>query len=319
MRAITIKAFLRGAIPAERLKPVIDQCFQSIHKERSSLFSAQNRDWNVAAARQRIAAHRVSLSSDHAGVHALRFTLQILRELGIPIRNFGPSQQLLDRVGGLDHPTMVFPAIELLETDMSTRAILCCGSGTGVGLDASMLGFPAVKAISPINVVRGREHNNVQVLTIGETMVENKEVRVFDVIKSIILFLSTPFITDPSRYGDRIRLMRFLGELMPMARVAGVGSIAELGEFDRALASCPELADIYVVRAHEALTTGKLLIALDLINQYLKIGSGSKNYNAFLVSLLEMLREDSSEVPGKAEVIIKIERRLQENSVPLPT
>ncbi len=294
LHRITLRQFNQGAIPRTRLKRIVRENLGYIFRRRAELFSPQNRSWTARRARARIALHRVALSSDHAGYHALLFASQVLAELNVPVLNFGPTEDLITELGTLDHPIMVLPAVEALKERQVTRAILCCGSGTGVMIDANMLGQPTVKAVSPVNVVRGREHNNARVLTIGETMVAGKELTILDMLRSVILFLSTPFIREPSRYEERNVQMDWIRRLSIVAAERGIGSIVDLPEFASALEQCPELADIYVVKANEAISRGDLVLAAIFIEKYLAVGSHGKNFYAFLGSFLKVLPEEAS-------------------------
>jgi len=293
---ITIRQFMAGKVSHVVLKEEIERTFRFIRAKRASLFSPQNRDWTIRAARQSFEAHGISLSNDHAGRHAAEFVDKVLHELNVPIvRNFGPA---VDFEGPLNFPIWVVPALEALNDGNATRAILCCGSGTGVSIVANKT-FPhrAIKAVHPKDVVRGREHNDVNVLTVGEMMIADREVKIRDVIQSIILFLSTPFIVDPSRYDDRIGQIDHIQALSVQAGCLGV-PLTGLPEFEKAVANCPELADMLPVKAFEAISRGDFVLAIQFIEKYLRLGTASKNYTKFLTSLQNIL----SQCPAQEEI-----------------
>lgn len=301
---VTIKRFLSGEVRPEALKDIIRASFSEIKKNKARLFSPQTLDWGIKSAQKEIITHKVALSSDHAGVNARVFARKVLDNLKVEYNDFGPSPYFK---GGLDFPVWSVPAIEALDQNTCTRAILCCGSGTGVMITANSLGHRATKGTHPHDVVRGREHNNIDILTIGERMVADYEVTIKDVVKSIILFLSTPFIKDPQRYQERIIQVDILRELMVRAQIEG-SPVTELKAFVQALRICPELADMLVVDIHEAVRAKDYQRADDQLVRYLTLGGRSRNFTDFLRNLEVLLLDKHAQHPIAQKMISRISR-----------
>ena len=282
---VTIRRFLSSNVRQEALRDTIKWAFANIRKNRASLFSQPNKLWTVKAARQEIARHRLVISSDHSGRHARDFVALVLKNLGLNFVDYGPGPTF---EGGMDFPVWSAPALEALDQGRATRAILCCGSGTGVNIIANTLGHRSAKATAPQNVVRGREHNDIDVMTIGERMVADHEVKINDLVKSIILFLSTPFIAVPTRYQERIGQAAIIQSLA-MAAKDQATAMTETPDFETAVSACPEIADLLVVKAQAAIHDNNYVLADQYVNRYIKLGIKSKNYQNFLESLKALL------------------------------
>ena len=305
---------IRGhAVPQRALQSAIRRAWQELQARRSILFSPQNSLWSSTQAQRAIRGQAVAISSDHAGCNLRIFIEQILTELGVRTRSFSAPVSLT--IGGLDHPIWVTPAVEALDADQAhlrcSRVILCCGSGTGVSIDANVLGHPASRAHNPIAVARSREHNNIEVVTFGESnVVEKGMLEPDDIIKSVILFLTTPFIKDPARYGDRNVQAILLHALAAQRRQLGLQSVVDVPGFKEKLAQCPELADIFVVRAFEALNSNSWSTAHELAMRYIRVGQQSANYQRFLSGLKDEILVNHQGEPELVSCLREITRAL---------
>ena len=105
----------------------------------------------------------VAIAADHAGVQLKKL---LIEELGkeIAFTDFGPATT--DRV---DYPDFAEKACKAVQEGKCARALLVCGSGIGMSIAANkMRGIRAAHAESTVTARLAAEHNNANVLCIGE-------------------------------------------------------------------------------------------------------------------------------------------------------
>jgi ribose 5-phosphate isomerase B len=106
---------------------------------------------------------RVAVGFDHAGV-SLRETVVALLELG----GHAVIDCGTDSEGSVDYPLHAGRAATLVSDGDADRAVLACGSGTGVCIVANKFtGVRAVNARDVNEIEMARRHNDVNVLTLA--------------------------------------------------------------------------------------------------------------------------------------------------------
>ena len=105
----------------------------------------------------------VAIAADHAGVSLKKLIQEKLQEEA-SFTDFGPATA--DRV---DYPDFAEKACRAVQEGKAERAVLVCGSGIGMSIAANKLdGIRAAHAETTLTAQLAREHNNANVLCIGE-------------------------------------------------------------------------------------------------------------------------------------------------------
>lgn len=111
---------------------------------------------------------RIALAADHGGVGYKNRIVAMLRDAGHDVVDFGPSDG-----DSCDYPDYAHPAAEAVSSGEAERAIIVCGSGIGVSIVANKSeGVRAANCTSVEMARLSREHNDANILTIGERLVD---------------------------------------------------------------------------------------------------------------------------------------------------
>lgn len=130
---------------------------------------------------------RIALAADHGGVRYKDRIVEMLRQGGHEVVDFGPGS-----AESCDYPDYARPAAEAVACGEAERGIIVCGSGIGVSIVANKSeGVRAANCTSPEMARLAREHNDANVLTIGERLVDWPTAR--EIVEA---FLSTPASSD---------------------------------------------------------------------------------------------------------------------------
>lgn len=147
---------------------------------------------------------RIALAADHAGVALKEEVKRLLDQRGVAYTDFGTHSA--DSVDYPDYAALVAGEVASGRFD---RGVLVCGSGIGMAMAANR--FPGIRAAAATDVTLARlsrEHNNANVLTLGErTTPPEVARRVLDV------FLDTPFAGG--RHERRVSKIDALGRPDP--------------------------------------------------------------------------------------------------------
>jgi ribose 5-phosphate isomerase B len=143
---------------------------------------------------------RIALAADHGGVEYKDRIGALLRAGGHDVVDFGPSS-----AESCDYPDYAHPAAEAVARGDADRGIIVCGSGIGVSIVANKSeGVRAANCTSPEMARLAREHNDANVLTIGERLVD------WPTAEQIVeTFLSTPASSD-ERHRRRVEKIHSL-------------------------------------------------------------------------------------------------------------
>ena len=139
---------------------------------------------------------KIALGSDHAGFRYKEKVKSLVQELGHEPKDFGTYSE--DQV---DYPTFIRPAAEAVARGECERGIVFGGSGNGEAMAANKVrGIRCGLAWNEDSARLSRQHNNANVLSVGERMISE------DLLAKIVrIWLETPF--EGGRHVKRIEML----------------------------------------------------------------------------------------------------------------
>ena len=144
----------------------------------------------------------IALASDHAGFAYKEKLKRLLDELNLQWRDFGTETQ-----ESTDYPDWGHQAAAAVTSGDCDRGILICGTGIGMSIVANKhAGVRAAVCTSATEARLARQHNDANVLTVGERVVGWESV--VDIVRT---FLSTPF--EGGRHQRRVDKIHSLTKL----------------------------------------------------------------------------------------------------------
>lgn len=109
----------------------------------------------------------LAIGSDHAGLALKNHLLRWLEAQKIPCKDYGVFD-----TGSMDYPDIARPVAEAVAQGTHERGILVCGSGIGINISANKVhGIRAAQCHDPISAKLSRQHNDANILTLGERIV----------------------------------------------------------------------------------------------------------------------------------------------------
>jgi len=127
---------------------------------------------------------KISLGSDHAGFQYKQAIAEMLRTQGHEVIDCGTHS-----ADSTDYPFWCIPAAEKVANGEANKGIVFGGSGNGEAIAANKVkGVRCAIAWSDDTARLGSEHNNANVLSIGERMVSLETAK-----RLVDIWLSTPF------------------------------------------------------------------------------------------------------------------------------
>ena len=143
----------------------------------------------------------IYISSDHAGFKLKEELKNLLKSVGQEFTDLGPFEN-----SRCDYSSYAISLAKKIQQNPSSRGILVCGSGLGVSMAANRFkGIRAALCRSTDDARLSREHNDANVICLGERMTETKTG--LEIVK---IFLETKF--EGGRHQQRIDLFNSLGE-----------------------------------------------------------------------------------------------------------
>ena len=136
---------------------------------------------------------KIFISSDHAGYN---LKINIIKKLSKKqkIVDLGPSSK-----NSVDYPDYAHKLSKKVSNNKGSFGILICGSGMGMSMTANKnKKIRAALCYSLKNTKLSRLHNNANIITLGERLINKKKA--FNLIK---VFLSTKF--EGGRHLRRIK------------------------------------------------------------------------------------------------------------------
>lgn len=136
---------------------------------------------------------KIAVGSDHGGVELKEEIKKFLNDEGYEFKDFGTNS-----TGSCDYPDYALPVAEAVAAKEYDLGILICGTGIGIGIAANKVpGIRAALCSDTFSAHATREHNNANILTLGQRVVGPGLA--IDIVKT---FLNTEF--EGERHQKRI-------------------------------------------------------------------------------------------------------------------
>lgn len=136
---------------------------------------------------------KIAVGSDHGGVELKEEIKKFLNEEGYEFKDFGTNS-----TESCDYPDYALPVAEAVAAKEYDLGILICGTGIGIGIAANKVpGIRAALCSDTFSAHATREHNNANILTLGQRVVGPGLA--IDIVKT---FLNTEF--EGERHQKRI-------------------------------------------------------------------------------------------------------------------
>ena len=127
---------------------------------------------------------RIAIASDHAGYLYKEQIKQFLAEKGHEVKDFGT-----DSAQSCDYPDFIRPAAQAVADGEFERGIVLGGSGNGEAMAANKVAGIRCALCWDLRSARfSREHNDANVLSLGERMMSESEA-----LEIVELWLNTKF------------------------------------------------------------------------------------------------------------------------------
>jgi ribose 5-phosphate isomerase B len=147
---------------------------------------------------------KISLGSDHAGFAYKEQIKTLLQQLGHEVHDFGTHS-----ADPVDYPLYIRPAAEAVAKGECQFGIVLGGSGNGEAIVANKVHGVRCSLCWSLDTARwGREHNDANVLSIGE-----RTIPVELALEIVKLWLATPFAGG--RHLARVREIEGSGPGVP--------------------------------------------------------------------------------------------------------
>jgi ribose 5-phosphate isomerase B len=135
---------------------------------------------------------KIALGCDHAGFAYKEKIKAAVLGMGHTVQDFGTFSADM-----VDYPLFIRPAAESVARGECDRGIVLGGSGNGEAIVANKVkGVRCALCWSAATAKACREHNDANVLSLGERMID--EATALEIVR---IFLETPF--DPAAGGGR--------------------------------------------------------------------------------------------------------------------
>ncbi|WP_102401449.1 ribose 5-phosphate isomerase B [Haloimpatiens massiliensis] len=110
---------------------------------------------------------RIAIGSDHGGFNLKSDVINHLKDKGIEVKDFGT-----DSTESCDYPEFAEKVATEVVAKNFDLGILICGTGIGIGIAANKIpGVRAALCSDTFSAHACREHNNANILTMGERVV----------------------------------------------------------------------------------------------------------------------------------------------------
>ncbi|MFN5006399.1 MAG: ribose 5-phosphate isomerase B [Ignavibacteria bacterium] len=135
----------------------------------------------------------IAIGSDHAGFERKQEILEHLLSLGHEVQDLGTYSK-----DSMDYPDIAVEVALKVAQNQVERGILICGSGIGVSIVANKTeGVRAANCVNEEMARLARQHNDANVLTLGERLVDKTTA-----INMVDIFLTTSF--EGGRHEQRV-------------------------------------------------------------------------------------------------------------------
>jgi len=139
---------------------------------------------------------KIAIGSDHAGFRYKEAIKELLRSLRHEVKDFGTHSE-----EPVDYPLFIRPVAEAVARGEFERGVVLGGSGNGEAITANRVkGVRCALCWNVESARLGRQHNNANVISIGERMVSPETA-----LEIARVWLTTPF--EGGRHQRRIDLI----------------------------------------------------------------------------------------------------------------
>ncbi len=139
---------------------------------------------------------RIGIGSDHAGFRYKELIKSLLVSRGHEVTDFGTNSE-----ASVDYPIFIRPVAEAIASGSLDRGIVLGGSGNGEAMVANRVrGVRCALCWSVESARLAREHNDANVLSLGERLISETEMAAI-----VETWLTTPF--EGGRHLRRIRMI----------------------------------------------------------------------------------------------------------------
>ncbi len=139
---------------------------------------------------------KIAIGSDHAGFKYKEAIRSFLEKAGHTVRDFGTNSD-----APVDYPLFIRPVAEAVAHGEAERGIVLGGSGNGEAIVANRVrGIRCTLCWNTESARLARQHNNANVLSLGERMMSLETA--LEIVK---IWLETPF--EGGRHQRRIDLI----------------------------------------------------------------------------------------------------------------
>ncbi|OGO60947.1 MAG: ribose 5-phosphate isomerase B [Chloroflexi bacterium RBG_19FT_COMBO_48_23] len=141
----------------------------------------------------------IALGCDHRGLKLKQAIMSLLTDLGHDYQDFGCYGS-----DPVDYPDIAKQVAEAVASGKFDHGILICSSGIGMSIAANKIkGIRAALCCGTLSAERARQHNDANVLCLGENTLE--QASSLDIVK---VYLSTTF--EGGRHLRRLEKIRNL-------------------------------------------------------------------------------------------------------------
>lgn len=110
---------------------------------------------------------KIAIGCDHGGLRLKEEINKMLEEKGWQFTDFGTFSQ-----ESVDYPNIALNVAEAIKAGQFDRGILVCGTGIGIGIAANKVeGIRAALCHDTFSARASREHNDANILTLGERVI----------------------------------------------------------------------------------------------------------------------------------------------------
>jgi ribose 5-phosphate isomerase B len=156
---------------------------------------------------------RVSIGSDHRGIHVKAKLVTLLRQMGHDVLDEGTHTN-----DSVDYPDIACTVGRKVSEGAVDRGILVCGTGIGMAIVANKFrGVRAAACYDEISAEICRRHNDVNVLCLSGDMLGERPID-----KLVAIWLATEF--EGGRHARRLR------KIQEIESVDGDSASSETGQ-----------------------------------------------------------------------------------------
>jgi len=136
---------------------------------------------------------KISIGNDHAGPEYKKAIVEMLKENGYEVTNYGT-----DSVDSVDYPDFAHPVALDVASKKADFGIIICGSGNGIAMSANKhKGIRAALCWMKEIAVLARQHNNANIISIPA-----RYTSIPQAVEMVQTFLNTDF--EGGRHQNRV-------------------------------------------------------------------------------------------------------------------